>query len=171
MARRSQFRRLVRRSITIGAVAVASVVGTALLLRPRPVAHDELPPSTFIPNAARQVVHTKMERHDAQMRTLLSKVLLLDDDGVARAAGEVFDEPALASPVAGDELNSLLPRRFFSLQDDLRARARQLVIASQRHDHAAVADEFGALAKTCVACHQVFLYGDGHGPTTTETRP
>jgi hypothetical protein len=144
-----------------GSAAVAAAVGLALLLRPRPVAYEELPASTFIPTAARQVMHTKMERHEAQMRNLLSRVLLLDDDGVARAAGEVFDEPALSTPVAGDELNSLLPRRFFSLQDDLRARARQLIVASQKHDHAAVADEFAALAKTCVACHQVFLYGDG----------
>jgi hypothetical protein len=163
---------LVTRSITIGgSVVVASAIGLALLLRPRPVAHEELPASTFIPATVRQVVKSKMHRHEEQMRTLLSRVVLLDDDGVARAAGEVFDEPALAGPVEGDELNNLLPHRFFVMQDELRAHARQLVIASQKHDHAAVADEFASLAKTCVNCHQVFLYGDSGAVTRTETRP
>ena len=45
------------------------------------------------------------------------------------------------------------------LQDELKARARRLVIASQKRDHAAIADEFGALARSCVSCHQVFLEG------------
>ena len=72
-----------------------------------------------------------MARHDVQMRALLSRVVLLDDDGVARTAGEIFDEPALARPIGGDELNGLLPESFFVLQDELKARARRLVIASQ----------------------------------------
>ena len=73
-----------------------------------------------------------MARHDVQMRALVSRVVMLDDDGVARAAGEIFDEPALARPVAGDELNGLLPDRFFVLQDELKARSRRLVAASLR---------------------------------------
>jgi hypothetical protein len=94
------------------------------------------------------------------MKELVSRVMLLDDDGVARAAGAMFDEPALARPVSGDELNGMLPERFFVLQDELRARARQLVIASSRHDRAAVAAEFAALSKTCLDCHQVYKHGD-----------
>jgi len=62
------------------------------------------------------------------------------------------------------------------LQDELKARARRLVIASQKHDHGAIADEFAALAKSCIACHQVFLDGgrvasDRVDLTRTETRP
>jgi hypothetical protein len=154
-----------------GSVVVAAVIGLALILRPRPVAREELPASTAIPPAARQVVRSKMVRHDAQMRALLSRVVLLDDDGVARTAGEIFDEPTLARPLADDELNGLLPERFFVLQDELKARARRLVIAAQKRDHAAIADEFGALARSCVSCHQVFLEGDRTTLTHTEPRP
>ena len=109
-----------------------------------------------------------MGRHDEQMRALLSRVVLLDDDGVARAAGAIFDEPTLARPIAGDELNGLLPERFFALQDELRAQARRLVVASGQHDRQAVANEFGALAKSCVSCHQVFLFGAGAQPPRAE---
>jgi hypothetical protein len=172
VARVSQKRKGVRKSTTLigSSVVLATVVGLGLFLRPRPVARETLPVSATIPEAARQVVRTKMQRHDSQMRALISRVVLLDDDGVARVAGEVFDEPALARPVAGDELNGLLPEPFFVLQDELKARARRLVIASQRRDHAAVADEFGGLAKSCVTCHQVFLL-EGAPTAHTEFRP
>ena len=164
------------KTLTIGgSVVLATVVGAALLLRPRPVAHEEHPVTAALAPAARQVVRTKMARHDLQMRELLTRVVLLDDEGVARVGGEVFDEPSLARPVAGDELNGLLPERFFVLQDELKSRARRLVIASQKHDHGAIADEFGSLAKSCIACHQVFLDGDRAGYRVgliqPETRP
>jgi hypothetical protein len=172
MARRSQIPIAVTRSVTIGgSLIVATATGLALLLQPRPVAHDELPASATIPSAARQAVKSKMGRHAVQMQALLSRVVLLDDDGVARIAGEVFDEPSLSRPVAGDELNGLLPGRFFVLQDEIKARSRRLVIASQKRDHAAIAEEFAALAKSCVSCHQVFLHGDSAALTNTEMRP
>ena len=105
-----------------------------------------------------------MARHQDQMRTLVSRVVMLDDDGIARAAGEIFDEPALARPVAGDELNGLLPERFFVLQDELKAGSRRLVAASLSKNHVAMADEFAALAKSCVNCHEVYLHGDAPAP-------
>ena len=126
MARRSHFPMAVTKTITIGgSVVLATAIGLALLLRPRPVAREELAVSPAIPPAALQAVRSKMARHDVQMRALLSRVVLLDDDGVARTAGEIFDEPALARPIGGDELNGLLPERFFVLQDELKARARR----------------------------------------------
>jgi Cytochrome C' len=161
----------VTKTVTIGgSVLLAAAIGAALLLRPKPIAREELPASASIPPAVRQVVRSKMARHDAQMRALVSRVALLDDDGVARVAGEVFDEPSLARPIAGDELNGLLPERFFRLQDELKARARALVIASQRRDHSAIAEEFGALARSCVSCHQVFLHGESTQLTNEEPR-
>jgi hypothetical protein len=147
------------RAATVGSVVVAAAIGLALLLRPRPIAHEELPAAASLPPAARQVVRSKMARHDEQMRALLSRIVLLDDDGIARTAGALFDEPGLARPIAGDELNGLLPEQFFVLQDELKARARRLVIASQQRDRAVISDEFAALAKSCVGCHQVFLQG------------
>jgi hypothetical protein len=151
----------VNKYITIvGATVLATAVGLAIALRPKPLGEGTLPTSRVVPEPLRPIVKSKMGRHQQQMQALLSRVVLLDDDGIARAAGEIFDEPALARPVAGDELNGLLPERFFVLQDELRAQARRLVIASSKHDRDGVANEFGALAKTCVSCHQVFLYGD-----------
>jgi hypothetical protein len=143
-----------------GSVFLATVVGAAVLLQSRRTAHDELTASPTMPAPARQVVRSKMARHEAQMKALVSRVVLLDDDGVARVAGEIFDEPALARPIGGDELNGMIPERYFALQDDLRARARQLVIASSSHNREAIANEFAAIAKSCVSCHQVFIYGD-----------
>jgi hypothetical protein len=144
----------------VGSVVLASLVGAALFLRPRQAAKEELARPATIPPAMLSILKTKMGRHDLQMKTLMDRVILLDDDGVARAAGEIFDEPSLARPLQGDELNGMLPERFFVLQDDLRKRARQLVIASDRHDRVAVADEFAALSKTCITCHEVYLRGN-----------
>lgn len=146
----------------IGSVVLAGIVGALLFLRPRPTAHhDSLPEPASLPPAARQVIKSKMGRHDTQMRRLISAVIVLDDDDVARVAGEIFDEPALARPVAGDELNGMLPERFFVLQDDLRSRARALVIATQQRNRAALADEFAALTKSCVTCHDAYLNESG----------
>ncbi len=158
-----------RKTLTItGSVILATAIGLGVFLRPKPTAQEHLADPAAIPVMARQALRTKMVRHEVQMRTLVSRVVMLDDDGVARAAGEIFDEPTLARPVAGDQLNDLLPTRFFALQDELKARARRLVAASTSRDHAAMADEFAALAKSCVSCHEVYLHGD---TPTAEVRP
>jgi hypothetical protein len=100
-----------------------------------------------------------MQRHGEQLGTLVSRVVVLDYDGAARAAGEIYDEPALARPITGDELNGVLPARFFVLQDDLRAQARRLVTAAARRDSTQLAVEIGALTKSCVSCHDLYLHG------------
>lgn len=155
----------------IGSALLAGAIGLAIFLRPRPVAREELIAPASISPALVNVVRAKMGRHGAQMQELVSRVVLLDDDGIARAAGAIFDEPALARPLSGDELNTLLPERFFVLQDELRQRAKQLVIASGRSDRAAVAAEFAALSRTCVDCHQVYRHGDPRHPSATKELP
>jgi len=149
----------------VGSLVLASLVGIAIFLRPRRVAKEELARPASITPAMLAVLRTKMGRHELQMKELVSRVILLDDDGVARAAGEVFDEPSVARPFAGDELNGVLPERFFTLQDELRNRARRLVIASGRHDRAAVADEFAALSRACLSCHEVYMRGAEVAPS------
>ena len=81
-----------------------------------------------------------------------------DFDGAAQTAGDIFDEPGLARPVAGDELNGVLPARFFVLQDALRAQARQVVVAAAGHDGERVAEFFAQLTRTCIDCHAVYLH-------------
>jgi hypothetical protein len=160
------------RSITIaGSVAVAVGLGVAILLISRPLARDALPAPTAMPPAALQMVRSRMEHHDAQMKALVSRVALLDDDGVARVAGEIFDEPLIARPRPGDELAGAIPERFLALQDELRAQARRLVAASGTHDRDAIADEFAGVARGCVSCHQVFVHGDGTRVGQNGTRP
>jgi hypothetical protein len=155
-------------TVLVGSLALAGFLGAAVFLRPSPAGKGELGRPAAIPAAMLNVVRTKMGRHDVQMKALFERVILLDDDGVARAAGEIFDEPSLARPLTGDELNGVLPERFFVLQDELRRRARQLVIASGRHDRTAVANEFAELSKACLGCHEVYLSGASVAPPTRD---
>jgi hypothetical protein len=148
-------------TIVAASTLLACAIGAAVFLRPsRSIPPGpELAAPEHIPPAARAVIASKMRRHAQQLPALVSAVVVLDYDGVARTAGEIFDEPQMARPVTGDELNGLLPERFFVLQDGLRAEARQVVEAAARRDSAGLADAFGALTKTCVGCHDVYLHG------------
>jgi hypothetical protein len=159
---------MTKKATFVGSVVLALIVGGVIFLRPRSAAKDELATPTAIPPAMLGVLKTKMVRHNSQMNALMSRIVLLDDGGVAHAAGELLDEPSLARPVSGDELNGVLPERFYTLQDEVRNRARQLIVASNRHDRGAVANEFAALAKACVTCHEIYLRGaDGAPPAGT----
>ncbi len=150
-----------KRTIIASSTVLGAAVAAALLLRP---AHTiqrgpELAVPERISPPMRQVIASKMRRHAEQLPALVSKVVVLDYDGVAKTAGEIFDEPQLARPVAGDELNSVLPERFFVLQDALRSGARQVVEAAAQRDAARLAQTFGDLTRTCVSCHDVYLRG------------
>jgi Cytochrome C' len=147
------------RTLVVSSGLVAAAVAGALFLRPSRTLHrgPEMAPPARLPPAARAVIATKMGRHAQQLNTLLMSVLVLDDDGVARIAGEIFDEPQLARPVAGDELNGLLPEGFFQLQDAMRAQAREVVAVAARHDRARLPESFAQLTKTCVSCHALYL--------------
>lgn len=140
---------------------VAGAIALLLFLRPTHSISPgpELATPQRIPPAMSSIIRTKMGRHGEQMKNLVSHAVVLDFDGTARAAGEIFDEPALARPIAGDELNGLLPARFFDLQDAMRAQARVMVDAAARRNSKAVADSFGALAKSCIGCHDAYLTG------------
>jgi hypothetical protein len=150
-----------RTTLIASSTLVACAIAVALFLRPtRSIPRGpELSAPEHIPPAARAVIASKMRRHAQQLPALVSAVVVLDYDGVARAAGEIFDEPEIARPLTGDELNGVLPERFFVLQDALRAEARQVVEAAARRDSAELARTSGELTKTCIACHDVYLHG------------
>src|SRR5215831_4950160 len=95
-------------TILAGAIAVLLFLRPTRSISPGP----ELATPQRIPPAASAIIRSKMRRHGEQMRALVSSAVVLDYDRTARVAGDIFDEPALARPVAGDELNTLLPARF-----------------------------------------------------------
>ena len=149
------------RTMVAASTLLACAIGVALFLRPtRSIPRGpELAAPERIPPAARAVIASKMRRHAQQLPVLVSEVAVLDYDGVARTAGEIFDEPQIARPITGDELNGLLPERFFVLQDALRSAARQVVEAAARRNSTQLAEAFSALTRTCVSCHDVYLHG------------
>jgi hypothetical protein len=153
-----------RRYVILGSsTAVAAIIATALFLRPsRTIWHGaELATPDHIAPAARSVIHSMMTRHPELVGDLVTRVILLDYDGVARTAGDLYDEPALAKPIVGDELNSALPARFFDLQKDMRDGARRVVEAAARKDGARIAEDFAALTRTCIGCHDLYLHTPG----------
>jgi len=143
-------------TLVAGAIAVALLLRPARTIPPGP----ELGSPERLSPAVRAVVRTKMNHHGDQLTTLVSRVVLLDYDGIARAAGAIFDEPMLARPTAGDELNAALPERFFQSQDALRVAAKQLVAAAALRDRPKLAESFAALTKTCLQCHDLYLHGE-----------
>ena len=150
------------RTIIAMSTVIAGALGLALFLRP---SHSippgpELAAPERIPPAARAVIRAKMRRHAEQLPALMSSAVVLDYDGVARAAGEIFDEPMLARPTSDEELNRLLPERFFVLQDKLRSEARLVVEAAARRNSAQLAQSFTGLTGTCVSCHDLYLHGE-----------
>ncbi|HEX2573149.1 MAG TPA: cytochrome c [Polyangia bacterium] len=126
-------------------------------------AQRHLPTPEHLPSAARSILKKRMERHGRDMGELMWAVLLLDYDTTQKLAQQVATEPLLARPLAGDasELNSLLPERFFTLQDELKSNAATLARVAPQRDPEAMADAYGRLAHTCVACHQTYLHEPG----------
>jgi hypothetical protein len=143
-------------TLVAGAIAVALILRPSRTIAPGP----ELGTPERLSPTVRAVIHSKMNRHGEQLTQLVSRVVVLDYDGTARAAGAIFDEPTLARPIAGDELNAALPERFFQYQDALRAGAKELVTTAARRDGARLAESFGSLMTTCLRCHDLYLRGE-----------
>ncbi len=150
-------------TLVAGAIAIALILRPSRSISPRP----ELGTPEHIPPAARAVIRSRMQRHGEQLGNLVSRVVVLDYDGAARTAGEIYDEPTLARPLTGDELNAVLPERFFVLQDELRGEARRLVAAAARRDSAQLSQEFSVLTKTCISCHDLYLHGTADSASGT----
>jgi len=112
-----------------------------------------------LPAAARMLLLERMGNHRQDVSALQAAVIFLEHEAVEALAERLAREPRLAPPGPGgaDELNSLVPPRFFELQDELRAKARRLGEAARAGDDAAIARAYGSLAETCVECHAVYL--------------
>jgi cytochrome c556 len=95
------------------------------------------------------------------MGALMSAVMILDYVQVQSRATSIVEDVSLARPLTGDatELNSALPEKFFSFQDQLRTAAKALASAAADKSAFAVADAYGHVSETCVKCHAVYRQG------------
>lgn len=147
----------------LGAIVAGALAGVIVLLTPsRRIADDRhLAQPQRLPGPARSAVASQMRAHAAGMRELVAAVTVLDYNGVQQATARLLAEPRVARPVTGsaDELNSALPDRFYQLQDELRGDLEALQKAAAERKPDALADAFGATAKSCVTCHDAYLTG------------
>lgn len=139
--------------VLLALLLMGAVTGASLTQEPPRMRSPE-----YLPPLARELLVERMRDHRAGMSGLTWAVLLLDRAAVHELADDIASSPRLArtDPAAGD-LNSLLPPRFFDLQEDLRTRAQELARAAKSGDDAALAKAYGRLSETCVACHSVYL--------------
>jgi hypothetical protein len=119
----------------------------------------KLPAPAHLPEAARDLLTERMMNHGNDMSDLMWATLFLDDQSVGDIADHIRSTPRFARPLSKDatELNSLLPKEFFALQDELVERATELAEAAERRDADAMAASYGALMQTCVRCHSVYM--------------
>ena len=125
-----------------------------------PKASPGLPAPEYLPEQARGLLRKKMERHGQDARDLMFGVTLLQYDMARAAAQRISAEPRLVRPIVGgdEDLNALLPERFFVLQDEARLRAQAIATAAEKRDNKALAESYGRLMETCVACHAAYLH-------------
>mgnify|MGYP001826280504 CR=1 FL=1 len=111
------------------------------------------------PVEARNILNSRMQQHAVHMEKMLWSALVLDYQSVQTSAEAIAAMPKIARPTAGpqDPLNSLLPERFFELQDDLFSNAAALAIAAKDKDDKKIAESFSALGATSMSCHSLYL--------------
>jgi cytochrome c556 len=118
-----------------------------------------LPAPAHLPQAARNLLAERMQRHGAAMTDMVWAALFLDYESATDIAQEIAGEPRLARPLSRDasELNAVLPEAFFELQDELATRAAALAEVAPRRDPAALSAALGQLTDTCMRCHATYL--------------
>ena len=75
------------RWVVLSSTALGIAVAVALIFRPSRSIQPELPAPAHIPEGTRVRLKERMERHVARMGELMSRLVVLDYDGAARAAG------------------------------------------------------------------------------------
>ncbi|HEX8705210.1 MAG TPA: hypothetical protein VF815_40640 [Myxococcaceae bacterium] len=127
---------------------------------PEAKASPGLPAPDYLPESARGLLRKKMERHGEDAKDLMFGVTLLQYDMARAAAQRISAEPRLVRPIMGGDgdLNTLLPERFFVLQEEARLRAQAIATAAEKRDTKALAESYGKLMETCVSCHAAYLH-------------
>jgi hypothetical protein len=117
------------------------------------------PVEESLPPMARDMLAARMKDHATDMDQLVRSVIRLDRPATARLAEQLANDDRLARPLGKDDalLNSLVPPRFFELQDQLRVSARALAGAARGHDDRKLAETFSGVTGSCIACHSLYL--------------
>lgn len=111
-------------------------------------------PAARLSPATRAALRARMQSHAENFTALLDASVRVDYARIAEAAeriekhrGPVGDDPA--------ELKAALPR-FPELQEELRARAREVSTAAREHQPDRLAKAVSELSGTCVRCHALY---------------
>jgi hypothetical protein len=118
-----------------------------------------LPERKDLPLVLRETLAASMDRHGEELVYLLSSVVLLHYEEAEELAQMIANEPKLGRPAPGDaaSLNAMLPTGFFTYQDALSERAKELADAARARQDVRLVKAFGALSETCVGCHSAYL--------------
>ena len=147
-----------KRWMLISSTSIAVVLAVALFLRPSRIEEPRMPVPAHIPADVRTALRARMQQHGAQMTELLMALVVIDHDRAARVAGALYDQtPGLVPGPSGDRVTQFLPAQFFALQTQLKDQARDVVVAAAERNPQQLTERFGAMTKTCVACHQAYL--------------
>jgi cytochrome c556 len=139
-------------------------------IRP-PAPAARLPAPENLSAAVRAALRERMSQHGNTMSSLVRALVLLDRPTITNLAERIADEEVVARANADgpEKWKPVLPKEFFAQQDALRTNARDLAASAAHGDTDSVmADRFAALAKTCVACHSVYLHGRPEPPGRPE---
>jgi hypothetical protein len=156
---------LLRAPVLLCAVVAGLVSAPNAASSKGPTLH--LPPPENVAATTLKELRARMSRHANGMSDLLRAVVLLDRPTISTLAGRIADDEVVARSEAQglDRWGPLLPKAFFVEQDALRTTARDLAAAAAHGEPDDVlADRFGAVTRTCVRCHSVFLHGRPEAP-------
>ena len=139
----------------------------------------EMATSTYLPAKAREKIRESMKAHGDDMTVLMWSIIFLDVDGSAEFARVIKDQPWLERPADPDAVpeDERVPEAIYAYQDEIISRAEVLASmadGTNKHNASGLADAFGAVARTCVACHAAYLYDSpmgAAGATGTASTP
>jgi hypothetical protein len=137
------------------ALALLALTGHEVHSAPRATGRTE----EGLPPMARDMLAPRMKDHAVDMDSLVNAVIRLDRRTTASVAEKLANDDRLARPVGKDDatLNSIVPPKFFELQDQLRVSARELAEVARGHDDRKLAKSFSDVTTTCIACHSLYL--------------
>jgi hypothetical protein len=164
-------RLLLRSTLCLGLFSAVAVGDETHPLIPTAASkRSRLPTAEGLPLAARDALALRMSHHAVDLEGLLNAALMLDHALAETEGTALANSPRIGRPLPGEQgsLSALLPPRFFSMQDKLAQQAQAVAMAARIRDDRRLAKALGALTRTCVECHSVYLKQGGAEPRGSE---